>query len=134
MKREILFRGKIVDNDEVDGWVYGDDMINISSGFLVFIIDETGTEPIFYEVDSKTVGQFTGVYDKNGKPIFEGDIVHCYGGERCSGYYEVDDQVVVKDITDGVCKCLGAVEFLEVIGNIYDNPELMEGDEKNETD
>lgn len=56
----------------------------------------------------------------------KGDVVDCYGGEYYHGYYEAVERVVVEDITDEICVFLGAVEFLEVIGNIHDNPELLE--------
>lgn len=77
------------------------------------------------EVDPDTVGQFTGLKDKNGKDIYEGDIVHYWGGEYCQGYWEFNRTVVIKDMIDD-CFMMGEYEFLEVIGNIYENPELLE--------
>ncbi|MDE6787722.1 MAG: YopX family protein, partial [Ruminococcus sp.] len=89
-----------------------------------------GKKPFFVEVIPETVGKYTGLTDKNDRKIFEGDVVHCIGGEFFQGYREVDENIVVKDMTDGVCVYFGEVELLEVIGNIHDNPELLRGEEK----
>ena len=86
-----------------------------------------GEEPIFLE----TIGQYTGLKDKNGKKIFEGDIVkddYCiyevvYDG---NGYYVEVVKLLKECGTDkGVLYDLSDYKDLEVIGNIYDNPELL---------
>lgn len=145
--REILFRGKREDNGD---WVYGSfipDLCEVYYGDKLngFIkpFGKTKEERLMVEVDRKTVGQYTGLKDRNGTRIFEGDIlqVEQYGnpGSRslsinvgeyidadsdfdypCIGFY-------IK-IPDGCCN-IGALltdgfEY-EVIGNIHDNPELM---------
>lgn len=129
--REILFRGKRVDTGE---WVYGN---------YVQKIDPTKVEPTFwccfvhdmalsmYEVTKETIGQFIGLSDKNGKKIFEGDI--------CNFKYDKTvrtEPVCYLDAAFTLGSCIGLRESqtdyyikirssLEIVGNIYDNPELL---------
>lgn len=80
MNRKILFRGKRIDNGE---WVYG----YYIAVFSHSIVDNIG---VAFEVKSKTIGRYTGLTDKNGKKIFEGDI--CQGNE----YSNEDNLFVIK--------------------------------------
>ena len=145
MNREILFRGKRTDNDEwVNGWLIKDEYgMCIASNDALYHVD--GNEWNFedVEVNPETVGQYTGLTDKNGTKIFEGDIISVefeldrepeYG--ECPKWYE--NYVVT---FDEVHHCWGtkitSTEIGEwlyeyddncatVIGSIFDNPELLE--------
>ena len=126
--REILFRGKRKDFD--NEWLYGFyTLYNNNRGMKPTII--TGTEEnccILLEVIPETVGQYTGLTDKNGKKIFEGDI--CINREGDIGrvtWYEGYSAFMIYGITKNKVYWLYANDFseLEVIGNIHDNPELL---------
>lgn len=122
--REIKFRGKRVDNV---GWVSG-----------YYVQDPWGRSRIYWKpfedassntwhyVDPTTVGQFTGLKDKEGNEVYEGDICtgHSDGSGKISwtdfdgGYhYEFVDENAV-----GIWEVLGEIK---IIGNIHDNPELL---------
>ena len=116
MMREILFRGKRVDNGEwVQGYVY-------QIWESVYILwGMTNGIPNMIEVIPETVGQFTGLLDKNGTKIFEGDTVRVF-----SSTYE-GKIVTYKCTIDAMTNFAGMWHIecdpLEVIGNIHDNPE-----------
>ena len=140
--RDILFRGKRMDNGEwVEGFYAGDtgdgchEICDINSG--------TGHR---VEVDPATVGQYTGLTDKNGKRIFEGDklkpfddeidkmvvefhcgtFMLCLYGER--GYPDENGEWCSEG-NYGVFECEPLSSYgddVEIIGNIHDNPELLE--------
>ena len=139
--REILFKGKRVDNGE---WVYGflvEALNCVTDKSETFIIEQDATYFTYgefacaVEVKPETVGQFTGLCDKNGKKIFEGDIVEFTDKYiqkkgrakivfeafkwKYSGCYYGGNPIVWLCIDDG------SIEF-EVIGNIHDNSELLE--------
>lgn len=120
--REILFRSKRIVNGE---WVYGGFHSRFGRAFIIGISKTLRIDGI--EVDPETVGEYTGLTDRNGNKIFEGDIVKLSSGNfglikydggmfRCVGKTEVKP-------------CVGNInDHVEVVGNIHDNPELLGGD------
>lgn len=128
--RKIVFRGK----DKDGTWVYGDLSVHMDGKPFIRTWVQRTTDCLYRsaQVDPDTVGQFTGLHDKHGNPIFEGDIVlkrtwprgkspcsvrydggmfHCgYGGGSSTPThrYTLEDSQI------------------EVVGNVHDNPEIME--------
>ena len=131
--REILFRGKRVDNGE---WVYG--LLCRAVDTYASIV-EKDTE-VLYSVSTKTIGQYTGLTDKNGKKIFEGDVLNVHDQIPMFDGYDTDEIVyngkvmyiknqgmyVCEGNNDGNALCALNLDKCEVIGNIHDNPELLE--------
>lgn len=121
--REILFRGKRVDNGE---WVYGD-LEHNGKNIPKWVDGE--------EVIPETVWQYTGLKDKNGNKIFEGDIIKGSWNTVFGVYFDEDYlqyRAKEKSGSHHEIDYYGESYRLEVIGNVYDNPELLEV--KNETD
>lgn len=142
MSREILFRGKTPSDDECidDGeWVKGfytrfnGKEHRIYSGYAE--TDCGDYYPDWYNVRPETVGQFTGKTDKNGKRIFEGDIITglFLFGLPVNAVVTLRDGAFGLEWYRGNAKTFNAftsicnVEY-EVIGNIHDNPELLKGE------
>ena len=139
--REILFRGKRVDNVE---WVISNTFYQCDGKIKLW--DEPNRDG-YVEVDPETVGQYTGLTDKNGKKIFEGDILKIARVSDSIGSYYYPPlnypvNVIVKwDLCawmwETLCEDKRYIGFpdawchceCEVIGNIHDNPELMKGGE-----
>lgn len=135
MNREILFRGKSLNSGE---WV---------EGYLVKKIDPIYTDIESYHilsqkrdkfealeslvtwtrVDLETVGQFTGLTDKNGVRIFEGDIVK-YKEMLFEIKYSIEQVRFLAILPNGVFNPV-AIKKCEVIGNVHDNLEMLEGEE-----
>ena len=136
--REILFRGKKTGTNE---WVEG----FVSSPFkdtMCTFVEHNTQEAVTWYVDDCTVGQYTGLTDKNGNKIFEGDIGKDRGGNihvvrygrftpknfyRMFGYDTTISIYGLHTVCDEVECMLPTNHTLEIIGNIHDNPELLKG-------
>lgn len=149
--REILFRGKRADNDE---WIYGG-YVHKKNSDTYIVTSTIGTSckceinnmiVTAFSVDLETVGQFTGFTDDNGVKIFEGDIVasRCMVSIIAHGWY-LDTEIASYAESEPFSRCYGwysdeigtydqygLTEYdctdITIIGNVYDNPELLRGD------
>ena len=145
MHREIKFRGKMIPENE---WIFGT-ILRIPAPPVCFGKSETDKYYIQFpdprympdwnmpykmvqgEVNPDTIGQYTGLHDKNGKEIYEGDIVKIKYRDEDIGKVIYEHNGFSIDVTN-MNKNYGRVSFvnnfMEVIGNIYDNPELLGGE------
>ena len=143
MTREIKFRGeKIYSGHWVEGYVYHDQKFRdgVSCCDVFFIRDECDED---FEVKELTIGQFTGLEDIKGKEIYEGDVVEIetYSYEEPENSYKGIVHIGVYGFavlgedamgTEGYYNLLeiegSYTTKIEVVGNIYENPELLEGE------
>ena len=117
--KEILFRGK---NKVTKEWVKGDLFHHDKQLFI-------SAENLVTEVDSETVGQYIGMTDNNDTKIFEGDIVRYCGEGTFGGFYVYDTTITIKSLSNyNQLSLLREAQNSEIIGNIYDNPELLKGE------
>lgn len=136
--REIKFRGKRVDNGE---WVYG----YLSSQMLIAVISPIGNYDE-YVIYPSTIGQFTGLKDKNGKEIYEGDILgnridnpvfHGFVDRHIVFFNDYIASFQLQETEDDMDISMGFLEdytdyrAYKIIGNIHDNPELLKGEKDN---
>lgn len=131
------YRGKRRDNGEwVEGYLFDDGMVNVEHYFIGSLViepykgtadddwDITGT--YFYEVDPETICQYIKLKDDNGNMVWENDIVLCELGEVAFGYREYRNTILVDNITNyQIMAILQECENLKVLGNMFDNPELL---------
>lgn len=122
MKREIKFRGK----DPKGGWVEGYYLQDLTQGKMRSYIFNC---PCYWEVIPETVGQFTGLIDKNGKEIWEHDIVDWDGVkllvEFIDGIFCMRENYEDSTLHD----ILLERDEINVVGNRFDNPELLKTEE-----
>lgn len=148
MNERYLFRGKQKDNGK---WVEGD-LMQWNDGTMRICVEDGDDSKIARTVIPETVGQCTGLKDKNGKLIFKGDIIRGFSYPFMSDgeydYYALvvwskdycafrirtvkNPQSKVRGISDGNTEFMDDwnSDDWEVIGNIHDNPELLESDTK----
>lgn len=141
--REILFRGKAINRDKgyhlteyKNGeWVYGLVTKLYDEQFKSLPAEMTNTNGIRgIEIDYKTIGQYTGLNDKNGTKIFEGDILEFINSDNETSYYDVvyleaDCRWIIRQ--NGLYQYQDVLDkfverYMTVAGNIYDSPELLE--------
>ncbi|RTQ84701.1 hypothetical protein EKN14_00950 [Listeria monocytogenes] len=129
--RAIGFRGKRIDNRE---WLYGNLMQFEDSATFIFADERKGASTLTYAhfiinnmhaIDEKTIDQYTGLKDKNGKKIFEGDVGwdehnECYGVVK---FEEGKFLYVWENIAEDLWE---VADGIEICGNIHENLELLE--------
>lgn len=130
--REIKFKAKCVDIDEQstpsDGWVEGYYRLDVSGGKLCHYIFNC---PMEWEIDPNTLGQFTGLFDRNGRSIYENDIIYAEGLPWNTNYVVKWDVIgarfILVSTESGGYLTPHDFDFdsVEVVGDAIDNPELL---------
>lgn len=130
--RETKFRGKRLDNGE---WIEGD-LLRMNGHWFIFPDPAPGGIDK-YEVDPATVGEFTGLKDKNGKEIYEGDVMEIpeteFNAEIIGRVLFEEDAYYIIPLRGGHLWGLHwslRKHDAKIIGNIHDNPELLKGGEQ----
>ena len=126
---EILFRGKRATNGD---WVYGDFVHGNERKSLrdsIFVYDSETQSFNDYEINPSTLGQYTGLTDKNGKKVFEGDIIRKTNKGRHPEIFIANIRTCFytnEEVYYGPFDHFTESCEYEIIGNITDNPELLE--------
>ncbi len=131
MEDRYLFRAKRKDNGE---WVEGD-LVHSVYKINDVCVGQYGNEVGMHEVDPSTICQCTGLKDKNGKLIYENDIMVAYYDEENPEHgtyvmvvWREYEWVTVENNSDDLCPLDDfTIKHFYVVGNIFDNPELLEG-------
>lgn len=119
MNRIIKFRGKAIYGELAGKWVYGSYVFDYDKRSMILVTGYSHTGSAFsgcYLVEPDTAGQFTGLFDKNGKEIYEGDVLK---SKDLQSIVEWDSYKCGWNIVEY------GIHLFEIIGNIYDNPELI---------
>ena len=124
--REIKFRGKRIKNGE---WVYGS-LVQWPNGAAAILASKNGYSAVWKQmVNPDTVGQYTGLKDRSGQDVYEGDLLRTSEGNIMIAEW-VGSGIVTRCLTptyDGMMNTNRyAFPVSEKIGNIHDNPELLE--------
>ena len=129
--RKILFRGKRIDNGEwIEGYLFG----HWGNAYICWGMENRNIKK--EKVDGVSVGQYTGLKDKNGTKIFEGDILErggfwgWYVAYEDGGFRKIPINTVQRINWEHSLLEQDTVYYWEIIGNMTDNPELVEEEQK----